>query len=148
MEDHSALEKYAFVHSREVQWGEMDALGHVNNTVYFRYFETARVKYFEAIGFDDLAFDETVGPILASLSTDYRKPVEYPDTVHLGTAVTDMGNSRFDMEYTLVSESMEEVAAEGECVLVSYDFAEEEPVRVPQELRNKIEEFQNFKISY
>jgi acyl-CoA thioester hydrolase len=142
MEDHPALEEYSFVHSREVQWGEMDALGHVNNTVYFRYFETARIKYFEAMGFEDLAFDETVGPILASLSTDYRKPVEYPDTVHLGTAVTDLGNSRFDMEYTLVSESLETVAAEGECVLVSYDFAEGDPVRVPQELKDAIEEFE------
>jgi len=143
MEDHPALEEYPFVHSRDVQWGEMDALGHVNNTVYFRYFETARINYFEAMGFEDLAFDETVGPILASLSTNYRKPVQYPDTVHLGTSVTDLGNSRFDMEYTLVSESLEEVAAEGECVLVSYDFAEEEPVRVPTELRDKINEFED-----
>jgi acyl-CoA thioester hydrolase len=143
MKDHPELESYPVVHTREVQWGEMDALGHVNNTVYFRYFETARIKYFEAMGFEDLSFDDSVGPIVANLSTDYRKPVQYPDTIHIGTGVTDMGNSRFDMEYTLVSEELETVAAEGECVIVSFDFADQKPVRVPDYLREKIEEFED-----
>lgn len=142
MEDHEALREYPVVHTREVQWGEMDALGHVNNTVYFRYFETARVKYFEAMGYEDLAFSESVGPIVASLSTDYLKPVEYPDTIHIGTSITDMGSSRFDMEYTLVSEQWGEPAAEGECVIVSFDFVEGKPVRVPDDLREEIGDFE------
>lgn len=142
MNDYPVLEKYPVIHTQDVQWGEMDALGHVNNTVYFRYFETARAKYLEKLSYADLSFDDDIGPIVASLSSDFLAPVSYPDTLHIGTGVKGMGHSKFEMEYTLVSEDLGEAAAEGHCVIVCCDYESMKPVRLPDSLRDKIEEFE------
>ncbi|MFB6344256.1 MAG: acyl-CoA thioesterase [bacterium] len=136
--DHPELEDYPVIKPIEVRWGEMDAFGHVNNVKYFRYFEQARIYYFEAIGLGDMKFDDSVGPILANVSSDFEHPVEYPDTLHFGTRVSEFGQSRFDMEYTAVSESDGVVAARGECVIVTFDFERQKPVRIPDPLKEHI----------
>ena len=66
-----------------VAWGDMDAFGHVNNTVYLRWFESARIAFFERIDIDATR-PEKVGPILASTTCDYLTPVAYPATVVVG----------------------------------------------------------------
>ncbi len=66
-----------------VQWGDMDAFQHVNNVVYFRWFESARMRLFEAIGFTG---SDVVGPILHSTSCRYRAPIYYPDALVAGPA--------------------------------------------------------------
>jgi len=142
MTDHPALDAHPVVHTHEVEWGDMDALGHVNNAVYFRYFETARIKFFEEINMAGLRFEGSVGPILANISSNFRRPVEYPDTIHVGTRVSELGTKRFNMEYSLVSETLDEVAAQGECVVVAYDFDRDEAVAVPEGLIQRIEDLQ------
>ena len=87
-----------------VAWGEMDAYGHVNNTVYFRYFEQARIAYLERIGFTDEALRGGVGPILASTHCRFRHPLRYPDRVLSATRVTEVAEDRFVMEYRVVSD--------------------------------------------
>jgi acyl-CoA thioester hydrolase len=87
-------------------WGEMDALGHVNNTVYFRYFESARVAYLVKINFLDPAANGGIGPILAHTQCDFRKALDYPDTISIGGRVTEISSDRFTMEYRLVSQRL------------------------------------------
>ena len=87
------LEGYPVVISVTVQWGDQDAFGHVNNTVYFRWFESARIAYFLRIGLRTLQADERVGPILASSSCEYRKSITFPDTVRVGVRVTRIGRT-------------------------------------------------------
>jgi acyl-CoA thioester hydrolase len=67
-----------------VAWGEMDFFRHVNNTVFFRYFESARIVYLDRIGFHEALAESGIGPILASTHARFRKPITYPDTVHVG----------------------------------------------------------------
>jgi acyl-CoA thioester hydrolase len=59
-----------------MRWGDMDALGHMNNTVYFRYFEQARIAWFDAIGADYKKLPE--GPILGSIACRFVLPAVYP----------------------------------------------------------------------
>jgi len=66
-----------------VAWGEMDALGHVNNITYFRYFESARVAYLTKINFIDPETNDGIAAILASTQCDFRKALAYPDTVSI-----------------------------------------------------------------
>jgi acyl-CoA thioester hydrolase len=66
-----------------VAWGDMDAFGHVNNTVYLRWLESARIDYFKKVGLLDRMARDRVGPILARTEIDYRRPVTWPDTVHV-----------------------------------------------------------------
>lgn len=76
-------------------WGDMDAYGHVNNTVYFRLFESARIEYLRAIEFTAGGSDGGVGLILASTHCRFRRPLAYPDTVRVGARTVDIGDDRF-----------------------------------------------------
>ncbi len=99
------LEGYPVVISVTVQWGDQDAFGHVNNTVYFRWFESARIAYFLRIGLRTLQADERVGSILASSSCEYRKSITFPDTVRVGVRVTRIGRTSIGFEHRIVSEA-------------------------------------------
>ena len=123
-----------------LHWGEMDAFQHLNNVAYFRHFETARIVHFEAIverakelnedfHIDGFLKAKGVGPILASTSCRYRRPVVYPDTLTTRSSVTlpkredkdELG--RFTMEYTVTSEAQNgAVVATGEGEIVVFDY--------------------------
>lgn len=105
-----------------VQWGEMDAYGHVNNVAYFRYFESARVAYLERCGFVDSFESEGIGAILHSTECRFRIPLRYPDEVLVGARARGVGEDRFTMAYRLVSRQADAVAAEGTGIVVSYDY--------------------------
>jgi acyl-CoA thioester hydrolase len=121
-----------------VQWGDMDAYQHVNNTVYFRWFESARIAYTSKLGLKAMMAESGVGPILASIRCDYRKQVTFPDVVLVGTRVTRIGRTSFEMEHALVSEAHRAVAAEGHSTLVVFDYNANAPVAVPESIRRGI----------
>ena len=109
----SLLAKYPVVIALPVFWGDQDAFGHVNNNAYFRWFESARIAYSQRIGLLDLFKAERIGPILASISCDYRRQLNFPDTVHVGIRVTRIGRTSLGLEHVIVSQSQSAVAAEG-----------------------------------
>ena len=106
-----------------VAWGEMDAMGHVNGVIFIRYFETSRFTYFARLG-PALAGMGTAdrGWILASLTCRYRAPLTFPDTVSVGTRVASVGADRYTMQHRVVSHRLGKVAAEGEVLIVAYDY--------------------------
>ena len=124
----------------DVAWGDMDAFAHVNNTVYFRWFESARIAYFHALGFSDRRETSDIGPILASTHCRFRIPVTFPDRVEVGARVTDVGSDRFTMEYRAVSERHGAVAAEGGGLIVAYDYASGSKALLPENVRMRIRE--------
>ena len=134
----TALDGFPVVVEIPVAWGDMDYFRHVNNIVFFRYFESARIEYLERIGFRELTGESSVGPILASTGCRFRRPLTWPDTVAVGARVTEVGEDRFAMEYRLVSRKSGEVAAEGTGVLVSFDYAAERKVPLPEAVRRAI----------
>lgn len=100
----------------------MDALQHVNNVVYFRYFETARLEYFAQINLMDELKKTQIGPVLSDTQCRYRIPVTYPDTLLIGSRVTQVGEDRFTMEYQVVSKNMGKVTTIGIATVVMFDF--------------------------
>ena len=111
------LDKFPVVIEIPVAWGEMDAMQHVNNIVYFRYIESVRMAYFERLGLLNQLSDTGVGPILAWTSCRFRRALTYPDTVSVGTRVTKIDVDRFTMETLIVSHAMNDVAAESEGIV-------------------------------
>src|SRR5262252_7581242 len=95
-----------------VVWGEMDAYRHVNNVVYFRYFESARLEYFRRLGWFEYERETGIGPILAATQARFRKPLTYPDTISVGARVAHLGVDRFTIDHFLVSHGQGVVAAE------------------------------------
>ncbi|MCS7080742.1 MAG: thioesterase family protein [Chloracidobacterium sp.] len=137
------LEGYAVIVTCPVAWGDMDAARHVNNTVYFRYFEHARIAYFERIAFG-LELTESVGPILAQTQCRFRFPLTYPDTVSIGTSVVGLGEDRFVMRFTVVSHRHGKVAAQGDGLIVSYDYRNQRKAPLPAEVRAAIIALEGF----
>ena len=121
-----------------VQWGDMDAFQHVNNTVFFRWFESARIDYTSRLGFEEMIRSKKVGPILASMSCNFRRQVRYPDHVVIGARVARFGNSSFLMEHAIASEGQGVVVADGSSTLVLFDYAANLSVRLPEEMREAI----------
>ena len=137
------LEAYPVVVEIRVAWGEMDALRHVNNVVYFRYFENVRVAYLEKMKFWELMHRTGIGPILASTKCRFMAPLTYPDRVFAATRTAELGKDRFIMHDCLVSERLQKIVAKGESVLVSYDYRENRKVPLPEELRRGIAELES-----
>ena len=105
-----------------VAWGDMDAFQHVNNVVYARWLESARITYVERLGLMERMRDEGIGPILAKTVINYVRPVTYPDTVRVDATVTRIGGSSFTMAFRIHSEALGAEAATGEQVMVVYDY--------------------------
>lgn len=121
-----------------VAWGDMDAFQHVNNVTYFRWFESIRIAYFEAIGWNARMREAGVGPILARTSCVFRAPLAYPDTVELAARVVDVGEDRFTMLYRVVSQRLQAIAAEGEGRVLCYDYRAAAKAPLPAEIRAAI----------
>jgi acyl-CoA thioester hydrolase len=106
-----------------MRWGEMDALGHMNNVSYFRYFEQARISWFDSLKIDYRAGAE--GPILGSISCRYLKPAVYPVEFELTTWIGQPGRSSFRMWHELYrADSPAERYAEAEAAMVWIDISE------------------------
>jgi acyl-CoA thioester hydrolase len=125
-----------------VAWGEMDAMQHLNNIVYLRYFESVRIAYFDRLGWMVLREQTGIGPILASIQCKFKLPLTYPDTVSVGTRIPRIEHDRFSMEYWIVSHRLQKIAAEGDGVVVSFNYRENKKAPLPEEVKRRIEQLE------
>jgi acyl-CoA thioester hydrolase len=136
------LQPFPVVIETPVAWGQMDAFRHLNNTAYFRFFESGRIAYFERLGLLEYMEETGVGPILASTNCRFRIPLTYPDTVSIGTRVSNFEEDRFTMEYVVISHSHRKLAADGTGLIVCFNYKENKKVPIPAVLRRRIEELE------
>lgn len=137
-----ALADYPVIISLPVQWGDMDAFGHVNNTVPFRWFESARIAYLDAVALSGLMEGQRIGPILAAINCNFRKQIKFPDTVHIGARIGEIRRSSFTMQHAVYSEAGEWICADGESAIVVFDYQTQRPVRVPDSIRGAVEKLE------
>lgn len=122
----------------DVQWGEMDAFGHVNNVVYFRYFESARIAYMRHISAKGVFDLGRIVPVLAETSCRYQRPLRYPDTVTVGCTVTEMHEHGFAQEYEIYSAEQQQVVTTGVARIVLLDKHSKQKALVAPELHQEI----------
>jgi len=130
-----------------VQWGEQDAFGHVNNIVYFRWFESARIAYGMLAGMDKLYAEQQLGPILAAVNCSYRKQLLFPDTVLIGARITKLGRTRLQMEHAVVSTAQQAIVAEGISTVVLFNYKGQKPIAISPDLRKAIESIEGKSLS-
>lgn len=117
-----------------LRWGEMDAMKHLNNVSYFRYFEQARISWFEALGFD--AAGDVEGPVLGSISCRFVKPALYPCDVVVALWPTRIGNSSFTMGQQMYRDGGDgDVYAAGDATMVWIDIETGRPRPLPASMR-------------
>lgn len=138
------LDDFPAVATVPVQWGDQDLFGHVNNTVYLRWFETARVEYWYRSGLHALLEPLGLGPILASVTCDYKKQIRHPDTVRIGCKIQKMGLSSVTLDHAVYSEDSNAIAATGRSVIVMFDYQKQYPVPIDGEIRETFQKFDPF----
>ena len=111
------LSHYPIIHHQPIHWGEMDAFNHLNNVVYYRYAESARIGYLQALGM----FDGSMVTVLAQSSCQYLRPVTYPDTLLLGVRCQRLGNTSIVIEYRYYSTAQAAIVATADAVIVRLD---------------------------
>ena len=138
----SAIEQirreFPVVFQQAVVWGDMDSCRHVNNVVYFRYFENARLEYFRRLDWFNYEIESGVGPIVSATQARYRRALVYPDTIFIGARLVMLEEDRFTLEHRLVSEQLDDVAATGQVTVVAYLYRERRKTPIPNELRRRI----------
>ena len=135
----SELASYPVIYEQQVAWGDMDALGHVNNVQYYRYIESARISYMRALKF----FEQDIHLVVASSQCKYLRPVTFPDQLNIGVRVEEIRSSAFRMSYLLWSTAQQQVVALGEAVMVSVDQENMQKTQLPECIKQRIVEIEN-----
>jgi len=130
----------ADVHHERVRFGDLDANRHLNNVVFLRYFETARIGFVSKLmpGHDPANPEEGngVGLIFAECRINYRAPVYFDEVVDVHCTVEDVRRSSFRVPFRMVVG--EKLVAEGYGVLVGYDYDTQRAARLPDALRERL----------
>jgi acyl-CoA thioester hydrolase len=132
-----ARRKLIHVTKMPIRWGDMDAYGHVNNTVYFRYMEQARVEWIEEMKVIVRPGGE--GPVIINASCTFLIPMGYPGLVEVRTYVGEPGRSSVQTYVEMRLEGDERIYAEGAAKVVWMDTRTGKSVPLPDHVRAGLE---------
>jgi len=114
-----------------IRWGDMDMMGHVNNTVYFRYMEQARIEWIYSLAGDGTAYDGTApGPVIVNASCTFLQPLVYPGDIEVKMYLGEPGRTSAASFYEILMD--ERKYAEGAAKLVWIDLASGRPAPLPE----------------
>ncbi len=133
------LKKYPVTIKLPVQWGEMDAAAHVNNLVYMRWTESARIIYFEKMGMDTSFTSGEAGPILGWQDCKYIFPMTFPDTAIIGVRMIEINDRFLIMESAVFSEKHQRIAAISQQKIVPYSYKELKRIEMPESWKEGIQ---------
>lgn len=128
------LHEFTVIHEQHVEWGDMDAFGHVNNVMYYDYAQRARIHYLEQVDM----FNAYTYTVLAASSCQYLSPVVFPDTLQIGIRAKKIGNTSLTHEYAYYSMAQQQVIATAESVLVFFDSKGEHKQSITDEQKSAI----------
>ena len=120
------------------RWHDNDIYGHVNNVVYYGFFDTAVNNYLIQQGGQDIQGGEIVGFVVSS-ACDYFASIAYPDVIEVGLRVARLGNSSVQYELAIFREGEQEACAAGRFVHVFVERASNRPITIPGRLRAALE---------
>lgn len=125
-------EQKIIAHQRlfDISWGDMDALGHVNNARYFDYFQEARIEWLAGLGLD---MEQSTGPVVVHVACTFLKPVVYPAKLTLNSSLHSLGRSSMVLDHDLYQE--EQLMAQGTCKIVWIDYLKNKAIPFPEKIR-------------
>ncbi|MGA8004552.1 MAG: thioesterase family protein [Burkholderiales bacterium] len=129
--------RLGFIEHIPIRWGDMDSMGHVNNTVYFRYMEQTRISWFDSLLPRGKGWGST-GIVIASATCNYRRAMTYPGTVEVKLYVGTPGGSSIPTFYEMRVDDDPTPYADGSAVVVCIDTLRNKAVRIPPALRAKL----------
>lgn len=121
-----------------IRWGDMDAMGHVNNTVYFRYMEQARIEWFVELGAPADA-DLQCGPVIINAHCAFLRQLRFPGDIEVTTHVSAIGRTSFEtVQEIRRTDTPDVIAATGGAKVVWIDYKREKSVVIPDHLRERL----------
>jgi acyl-CoA thioester hydrolase len=127
------MKHYTFHHP--LRWGDLDVMGHLNNTLYFRLLEETRIQWFAALNLP--THNASHGPILARIDCDFVKPMLYPNTAVIKQSVVKLGNASLQHECTIETAAQPGVVyARSTSVVVWMDYVAGKSAPWPQNIRD------------
>ena len=130
--------KLIFTTILPIRWGDMDAMGHVNNTVYFRYMEQARIEWFEQLGYNT-GQNAREGPVIVNASCTFLVPFVYPGNVEVRMFIGHPGRSSLPTHYELRLQGDEKLYATGDAKMVWINPASGRSIPLPDNMRSLAE---------
>ncbi len=132
---------WSYVHSDHVRFGDLDAMGHLNNVDFLRFFESARIAFHRRI-LDVADWTGGVAPdgfgiVVAELHASYRAPAYFDEELRTAVRPADIGRSAYRVEFE--TRAGERVIGDGHAVLVGYDYTRRESVPLPDDVRERLE---------
>ena len=131
---------YTFFLPLTPRWGDMDALGHVNNVKFFTYDESVRLEYFRKLMKDDPRFWKDYGMILAHIEADFLAQLKLPAELELGFRITKLGRTSLTTEAGMFRDGVAVAVTRG--VLVWFDYAKNQVLPLPDTVRARIRSFE------
>ena len=125
--------------SLDTRWADNDAYGHVNNTVYYEWFDTAVNAWMVEQGMLDIAYGDPIA-LVAETRCTYFSPLAFPEPVDIGLAISRLGTSSIRYRIGIFAKGSDIAAAQGEFVHVVVDRANHRPVGIPAAWRSKLEQ--------
>jgi len=129
---------YKVFYPINTRWSDNDVYGHVNNVMYYSYFDTVANRYLIEQGGLDISSGEIVGFVVNS-GCQYHAPISYPETIEAGVRVDRLGNSSVQYGIAIFREGVEQAVANGHFVHVFVDRASNKSVAIPAPLRQALE---------
>ena len=129
-----SLEDFLFHHNIQTRWKDMDSFGHINNAVYLTYIEDARTTLFKRWNLNS----QNKSVIVASLKIDYFTQIKHPSKLIIGSKISRIGNSSFDIQSAIFIDGLKKPAALSLVICVCYDYENGQSVTVYDKIRNDL----------
>jgi acyl-CoA thioester hydrolase len=138
--EHYTRDQFNHWTSIDVRWGELDAYAHVNNVVYFTYFEASRTKYMMDLGVTDFFTGKRCLQVIVNCSMNFRREVRFPATLEVGTRVIEARTSSYTMHCGMFLHGSNTLTADGTGTIVCIDPATKRPMPIPDDFLQAMEQ--------
>ncbi len=140
LEDYRQMERsdFNYFFQMPTRWGDLDALGHINNTLYARYYESARLDYFETLMNMHFSPELSSGVIHADMKISYLKQLHYPSELDIGCRISRMGSSSLDLDAAIFIKDTDEMVSTSRAILVWFDYKANVNKPIPDDKRQMI----------
>ncbi|PWQ95857.1 acyl-CoA thioesterase [Leucothrix arctica] len=140
LDDYRKMQRSDFSHFFDMptRWGDSDAFGHINNALYSRYYESARVSYFEKAMDMEFKMDSKEGLILADMKIAFLQQLHYPTEMEIGSRVSRLGNSSLVLDAAIFTKGSDTLVNTSRATLVYFDFKGNDKKVIPESARDLI----------
>ncbi|MCB0506738.1 MAG: thioesterase family protein [Chitinophagales bacterium] len=125
---------FPFSLQQQIAWGDMDALQHVNNVAYFRYFESGRVDFFNQANLWNSLFEENIKIVVVKLDCNYVRELTYPASIEIKVGIKKIGNSSMTVHHVITTTD-QQLIAHGEGIIVGMNTETGKPTPWTEKIR-------------